>query len=743
MRIRQLAFLVVLAFSGYGQYVQPEPGKVFADDEVPRIDIFIDDEDLDKILMDVESDVEYPATFVFSSSELVDTIEEVGVRLRGNTSRHSAKKSIKLSFNTFRPGRKFKGLEKMNLNGEHNDPTILRAKMCWDLCHFLDIPASRSNHVALYVNSEYGGLYLNVEHIDEEFVQKRFIGGSGNLYKCLYPATLEYKGNNPVLYKEEIFGRRAYDLKTNKERDNYSDLAHFIDVLNNYSGEAFQCELEKVFDVDTYLKTIVMDVLTSNWDGPIINKNNFYLYSDSRTGMITYLPYDLDNTFGIDWFRVDWAQTEMYNWTNVIDEARPIYDNILAVKEYRDRYTFYMQKAIEKYFNLINLFPYIEAKRELIKSFRVDDPRAGLDYGWDYNDFLRSFDEPLGAHVKNGLVDYISQRVESIETQLETIDVVPQLYHDPQVSADEVHFEVKVVDESTDLSVALYYSINGGPWLEESLAIDAMGMGQLDLPYTEVGIMQYYFEVTDAGGQSRNYPLCQDAEIQLGYNPVANVVINEFMASNDAHIADGNGEYDDWIELYNAGTTTANIFNYYLSDDPSDPTKWQMPGTVLHPGKYLIIWADGDSHQGAHHANFKLSKDGEFLGLFDGPDNNSAVIDSLTFPPQETDRSYARMPNGTGDFFITDRITFDYNNDEYSSVSVTEPDKILLYPNPTSDLLYLGYGERMYDLFCYSVSGEYLFSKKDVKWIDVSDLATGLYYLRFSNGQRAKFSVIK
>jgi len=255
----------------YSQYDQPDPGDVFVEKEVPRIDLFMAGADLDKLQEDVEANEEYPATFIFTSSERVDTIEEVGVRLRGNTSRSSAKKSIKVSFNTFRPGRKFKGLEKLNLNGEHNDPSIIRSKLCWNLCHQLGIPASRSNHIALYVNAEYIGLYINVEHVDEEFTQRRFKGGNGNLYKCLYPADLAYKGANPVVYKEVIFGRRAYDLKTNKTADNYADLAQFINVLNNYEGQNFQCELEKIFDVDTYLKTIVMDVLTSNWDGPIVN----------------------------------------------------------------------------------------------------------------------------------------------------------------------------------------------------------------------------------------------------------------------------------------------------------------------------------------------------------------------------------------------------------------------------------------------------------------------------------------
>ena len=95
-----------------------------------------------------------------------------------------------MSFNTFYGGRKFHGVEKMNINGEHNDPSIIRSKISFDLFKNAVVPAPRSNHVELYINDEYKGLYINVEHIDEEFVESRFGNKTGNLYKCLYPATL-------------------------------------------------------------------------------------------------------------------------------------------------------------------------------------------------------------------------------------------------------------------------------------------------------------------------------------------------------------------------------------------------------------------------------------------------------------------------------------------------------------------------------------------------------------------------
>jgi spore coat protein CotH len=100
-----------------------------------------------------------------------------------------------VSFNFFFSGQKFYGLEKMNINGEHNDPSIVRSKLCFDMLDYLEVPASRANHVKLYINGVYFGLYMNVEHYDDEFTQSRF-AGQGNLYKCTYGADLSHKGRN-------------------------------------------------------------------------------------------------------------------------------------------------------------------------------------------------------------------------------------------------------------------------------------------------------------------------------------------------------------------------------------------------------------------------------------------------------------------------------------------------------------------------------------------------------------------
>ena len=251
-KIIALCFILLIVSVGIAFENQSDQSwMVFDDTSVGEARILIDPDYLNFILdpANAKSDSLFPATFFYRNATIPgDTLLLVGVRIRGNTSRFSAKKSFKVDFNHFVPKRKFYGMEKLNLNGEHNDPSIMRSKLCWDLFQQIHVPASRANHVRLYINDKYFGLYINVEHIDDEFVQKRFGNQNGNLYKCLYPADLAYLGADQQPYQQFFGDRQAYELKTNKDQNDYSDLVHFIDVLNNTPAPQLKPELEKVFN---------------------------------------------------------------------------------------------------------------------------------------------------------------------------------------------------------------------------------------------------------------------------------------------------------------------------------------------------------------------------------------------------------------------------------------------------------------------------------------------------------------
>ena len=142
--------------------------------------------------------------------------------------------------------------------------------------------------------------------------------------------------------------------------------------------------------------------------------------------------------------------------------------------------------------------------------------------------------------------------------------------------------------------------------------------------------------------------------------------INEWMASNDDVIADNYGEYDDWIEVYNAGASSVDLAGYYMSDGSDS---WQIPSgnaslTTVPAGGFLLLWADDDTDQGEHHLGFKLSANGEQIILFQ-PDG-STIIDEVTFGPQNTNTSSGRAPDGSATIEIFINATPGISNDNSS-----------------------------------------------------------------------------
>lgn len=126
------------------------------------------------------------------------------------------------------------------------------------------------------------------------------------------------------------------------------------------------------------------------------------------------------------------------------------------------------------------------------------------------------------------------------------------------------------------------------------------------------------------------------------------VVINEVMAQNSVTVADQDGEFDDWIELYNTTNAAIDLSGYYLSDTKNNTIKWSFPsGTRIEAKGFLIVWADKNELQSGLHANFKLAAEGEVVVL-SNPDQE--IMDQLTYGAQTEELSYARVTDGTGSF---------------------------------------------------------------------------------------------
>ncbi len=157
----------------------------------------------------------------------------------------------------------------------------------------------------------------------------------------------------------------------------------------------------------------------------------------------------------------------------------------------------------------------------------------------------------------------------------------------------------------------------------------------------------------------------------------AQVVINEVQASNNFTIADDDGDYEDWIELYNAGSSPVELQGYGLTDTPgSDPDilfRFAFPDTTIAPGEFIMIWASGKDRSrpgAALHTDFQISSEGEPLRL---SDYNGNKVDTMPPAPIPSDYSRGRYPDGTGDWRLFEDPTPGESNRESSFAGLTPP----------------------------------------------------------------------
>jgi hypothetical protein len=128
-------------------------------------------------------------------------------------------------------------------------------------------------------------------------------------------------------------------------------------------------------------------------------------------------------------------------------------------------------------------------------------------------------------------------------------------------------------------------------------------------------------------------------------NPNAPLVrLNEVLARNVSAVPVGAG-YPDLVELYNPGAEPADLSGMSLTDNAAEPRKFAFPpGTLLNPGKYLVLFADNDTQPPGFHLGFGLKAEGDDLHLF-GADGR--LLDSIAFGSQLTDLSIGRLADGS------------------------------------------------------------------------------------------------
>ena len=264
-------------------------------------------------------------------------IEEVGIRMKGNTSRTDFYNSndgmynlihFKISFGeTFdkeeyygssakvwsdrdarkeRKNRTFATLEKMDIRwNKEDDATYIREIYSYDVYREMGVLAPHANVASVDMAGNHLGLYTIYEPIDDIFLEKNLpeelLGG--DLYKCGWginggASFLSYCSIGVEDEDNALF--YAYDLKTNKKTSTHAALNNFISQMNK--SNLTKDKIEQLMDVDNFISFAAVSWFLGNPDDLRNNYNNYYVYFTPE-GKALFIPYDYDRTLGIshDW----------------------------------------------------------------------------------------------------------------------------------------------------------------------------------------------------------------------------------------------------------------------------------------------------------------------------------------------------------------------------------------------------------------------------------------------------------
>jgi len=419
LKITILIFVLLISASAFAN---------FFGDTVHTVRVYFDNPDFWETLDSTHDTEEYIICSVVFDG--VDTLENVGIRLKGNSSysHPGNKKPFHLKFDEYIDGGDYKGNGRLSFNNCFRDPTFLREYLACEVFHGLGVPCPRACWSVVYYNDEYWGFYSTTDPINKDALDRFFSWDDGNLYDCEHNATMEWRGSNISFYTN------SYLISANEDSDDYYDLVDFIDFLNNTDSTTFSNDILDRFDAIGFARVWAANTFLVNLDSYQGFGRNYFFYFDYDT-VGRYIVYDLNMAFGgfnqygftptelrelpIDWYATETGPppgtpSERPLARRCFEEWPPFWNLVNSALEELlsttlDPTTFSLR--VTELSDMIR--PYVYA--DLNKQYTDDDFETNLD-----DDVI--FYGPHGPEGIPGLRNFIQQRATFVEGEIGEID---------------------------------------------------------------------------------------------------------------------------------------------------------------------------------------------------------------------------------------------------------------------------------------------------------------------------------
>ena len=673
---------------------------------VQTIEIFFGFSDWDAQLDALASTTE---DYLLADSVRINGVvyDSVGVKYKGNSSynANNNKNPLHIELDYVHGSYDYQGYTDIKLQNGYQDPSMIREVLSYAILEqYMDCP--KANFANVYINGTLRGVYSNAESINDKFNGDHYYSSDGSHFKCnpvggagpgsMGNPDLNYIGTDTTLYTSR------YELKSTY---GWTDLVNMINVLNNDFTN-----IESVLDVDRAIWMLAFNNVLVNLDSYSgAFRQNYYLYNDLNDRFVPTV-WDLNMSFagfpggtGSGPLTTPSALDPMSNSTSI---NHPLIAKILSNQMFKRMYMAHIRTIVEEIFASGDYVTTATALQTTIAPSVQADPYKFFTYAQFQGGLTTNVTAgggPSGGTTIYGIQNLMGQRVTYFNSNSNYTLVGPTI-NSWAVSNPAPSFAQTIYITANCSNASAVYL---GYRLEHPLRFNRIQMFDdgnhgdgnagdniFGAAVTLNGVtLEYYIyaENSTAGmfSPQRAEHEYHSLAVALPLPAVGNILINELMASNGTTAYDNYGENDDWFELFNITSITFDLTGLYLSDDPTNLMKWQIPvGTVINANDVLVFWADNDVIQSGLHASFKLGASGESLYLSDG----TTVYDFVDFGVQTTDVSYARCPDGQT--FTYAGPTFDALNNCYLSLDESEvPMDISLFPNPTREDIQLRSGE--------------------------------------------------
>lgn len=596
----------------------------------------------------------------------------VGARYKGNTSFNlgGAKKSINMELDWVDPAADLMGYTTFNLNNAAGDETIQRECLYFTvMSRYTPCPKAAMSRV--HVNGALWGVYTLVQQENGQLVNEWFPSNNGDRWRtpnaggggggggpgggggfASSNSALAYLGTtNLATYQSR------YELRTTNSATDvaWGRLINAIYVLNTTPTNQLRDRVEDVLGVDSWLWFLAIENIFTDDDSYWNKGADYSFYFEPESGRIFPIEHDGNEAFVVG----DVQLSPLVGYSATGGSAnlgnRPLLHRLLRIDELRQRYLAHMRTVLEKSYRPDRLTPFIDALHALSVDSILADPNKNFTMAAHTNDLI-------------SLKTFVTNRYNFLTNHADVRPRPPVIVSVADPAVPPIATEIPIVTATVTAdgtngidSVWIYHRGKSYGRFAVSRMYDdgahgdgAAGdgvFGGATTNYPAGTKVRYYVEARSANPAKAASFSPARAEwdthsYRVAVTTASNspVVINELMASNTSALADPQGEFDDWIELRNVTGQDVDLAGRYLSDEPNNPRKWAFPaGTKIPAEGYLLVWCDEDGGATAGlHASFKLSADGEQIFLTDTDANLNAILDSITFGPQKTDRSFGR-----------------------------------------------------------------------------------------------------